>query len=329
MEYSWCSDFSLKGAIREAIKMSGTLVGRQATQGSFTGAPCSPASRKSSMQKGKPYLDPIDDDYGTTQVSSQIVGFEISCKTGLAPQFTMDGTLYFTKILAADPEITGKISFLHDSAVNGASGEKNKWRSETPRSLQIKVEGSAFETGDDYTHQDSRIVNPPIKWTEVWRARTTRWRDDPLQACSSPSTTKSKVMPGSSSLEWPDCTPHKLTTNSIDEENIMINIDIGDQLVGQIDPEELTIDAQIALEAGAWAKPLIAWLRKYAGTTDEQAAVIGKMPLRRIKELNTSIGKGISAALDLPNPDEELRVQAALQFGGTQAPSWLFAYLSR
>jgi hypothetical protein len=83
--------------------------------------------------------------------------------------------------------------------------------------------------------------------------------------------------------------------------NTMIHIDINGERLGTIDPEELTIDSQIELEQARGAKLLIAWLRKYAGTTDEQTAVIGKMKLRRIKDLNTSIGEAISASLDLPN----------------------------
>ena len=81
----------------------------------------------------------------------------------------------------------------------------------------------------------------------------------------------------------------------------MIHIEIDGQKLGTIDPEELTIDDQIALEQARGAIKTIAWLKQHAGTTDEQAAAIGKMKLRKIKELNVAIGEAISAALELPN----------------------------
>jgi hypothetical protein len=166
MEYGFCSEFSIKGAIREAVKMSGVIMGRQAAVSSFTGALTLPTVSELMVQKSKLYLDPIGTAYGTTAVANQIIGFEINVKTGLKPQFTMDGQLYFTQLLAADPEISGKITFLHDSGVNGASGEKNKWRSETPRSMQIKMEGAALGTPGTTYSVETAIVNLPIKWTK-------------------------------------------------------------------------------------------------------------------------------------------------------------------
>jgi hypothetical protein len=81
----------------------------------------------------------------------------------------------------------------------------------------------------------------------------------------------------------------------------MIHVTIDGEKFGQIDPEELTIDDQIALEDARGAKALIAWLTQHAGTTDEQAATIGKMKLRKVKELSQAIGDAITAALELPN----------------------------
>jgi hypothetical protein len=83
--------------------------------------------------------------------------------------------------------------------------------------------------------------------------------------------------------------------------NTMIHIEVDGQKLGTIDPEELTIDDQIALEQARGAIKTIAWLKAHAGTTDEQAAAIGRLKLRKIKELNTAIGEAISAALELPN----------------------------
>ncbi len=115
--------------------------------------------------------------YGGTQVASQIIGFEVNgVKTGLVPQFTMDGTLYFTKVLSVDPDITGKITFLHDSATNGASGEKSR-RSETPRLIQIVIEGSTFTNVGTTYSKKTFMVNLPVKGTKFGAWENKRWRD--------------------------------------------------------------------------------------------------------------------------------------------------------
>lgn len=166
MEYGFCSEFTIKGAVREAVMVEGTLLGRQAAASSFTGALSLPTVDEALVQKSKVYLDDVSGSYGTTQVSSTVVGFEVKVKTGIVPLFTMDGTLYFTKLLQADPEITGKVTFLHDTGASGSSGEKSKWRAETPRLLQIKVDGPAAGTpGTTYSAKEL-IVNLPIKWTK-------------------------------------------------------------------------------------------------------------------------------------------------------------------
>jgi hypothetical protein len=164
MEYGFCSEFGLKGAVREAAMMSGVIMGRQTAASSFTGALSLPTVSEAMVSAGKFYLDAIGGTFGSTQVASQITGFEIKVKTGLRPQFTMDGQLYFTKVLQADPEITGKITFLHDSGVDGSSGEKANWRSETARKLQIKLEGAALQTPGTTYSKETVLVNLPIKW---------------------------------------------------------------------------------------------------------------------------------------------------------------------
>ncbi len=133
---------------------------------SFTGSLTLPTVEECLVQSGKFYIDAVSGSYGGTQVASQIIGFEVNVKTGLVPQFTMDGTLYFTKVLSVDPDITGKITFLHDSAGNGASGEKSKWRSETPRLIQIKIEGSTFTNVGTTYSKKTLLVNLPVKWTK-------------------------------------------------------------------------------------------------------------------------------------------------------------------
>jgi hypothetical protein len=167
VEYVFCSEFTLKGALRDAVKMGGTLVGRQVQASTFTGALSLPSVEEMLAQKAKIYLDAIGGTFGSTQVASTVVGFELTVKTGIVVQFTMDGTLYFTKLLQGDPEISGKVSFLHDTGAAGASGVKLDWRNETAKKLQIKIEGAALSIAGTTYSVKTQIINLPIRWTKV------------------------------------------------------------------------------------------------------------------------------------------------------------------
>ena len=81
----------------------------------------------------------------------------------------------------------------------------------------------------------------------------------------------------------------------------MIKIEINGVQYGSVDPDTLTIEDQIELEEATGAKTLVAWLKAHAGTTDEQAAKLVKLPLRKVKELSKGIAEALIAALDLPN----------------------------
>jgi len=81
----------------------------------------------------------------------------------------------------------------------------------------------------------------------------------------------------------------------------MITIAIDGATYGQINPDELTIEDQIALEEARGAKGIVTWLKAHAGTTDEQAAKLVKLPLRKVRELYQGVADAIKAAVELPN----------------------------
>jgi hypothetical protein len=81
----------------------------------------------------------------------------------------------------------------------------------------------------------------------------------------------------------------------------MIKIEIDGVVFGNVDPDKLTIEDQIALEEARGAKALVEWMKTHAGTTDEQAAKLVKLPLRKVKELSSGIAEALVAALELPN----------------------------
>jgi hypothetical protein len=158
MEYTVCKKITLKGAMGQTARMSGSLMGRQVTRlgASFTAATI-PAVSELPVQKGKVYLDAVGGVYGATQLTGVIVGFEVNVEISINPIFTMDGNLYYAQPLYVDHKITGSLTFLHDTAAQGASGAKLDFRNRTVKKLRLDLIGDAPASGGT-TYQNKRII---------------------------------------------------------------------------------------------------------------------------------------------------------------------------
>jgi len=170
MEYSACTKISLKGAMGQTAKMSGTLLGRQDSYyvTGFAAGATIPAVSELPVQQGKLYLDAIGGAYGTTQISNSILGFQIDIEIKWVPTFTMTGNLYFSSFSYAGHKITGTLSFLHNTGAGGAaSAQKALWRAQTPQLLRIDLIGDAVGTGGTTYSNKRIIVDLPIKYTAV------------------------------------------------------------------------------------------------------------------------------------------------------------------
>lgn len=161
MEYAFIQSFSLSGNAGEALMMSGNWVGRQTTDGSFSTSVSVPSVESILASKATMYLDAVASTYGNTAVSQTLLSATVNFDNLIMPKFTMDGELYFDFHYAGNREITGSLTFEHNSS---AVTERGYMRSETPRLLRLKWEGSAVTTaGTDYTYK-TLILDLPIKW---------------------------------------------------------------------------------------------------------------------------------------------------------------------
>lgn len=166
MEYTVCTKLSLKGAMGQTARMSGTLMGRQVSY-YVTGfaAAAIPAVSELPVQQGKVYLDAIGGTYGTTQVSDLLIGFQVDIETRWIPVFTMTGNLYYSYPSYAGHKITGSLSFLHNTGAGGAAAaQKALFRSQTPQLLRLDLIGQAVASPGTAYSNNHIIVDLPIKY---------------------------------------------------------------------------------------------------------------------------------------------------------------------
>jgi hypothetical protein len=174
MEYAHCVKITLSGVAGQGLKVSATIAGRQVTRTTFTGLLVLDDVEDILASKGKLYLDDVGGTIGTTQVSSQLLGFELTVEVAWVPKFTMDGNLYFSFPHYTGHTITGKFTYEHDSSASGtkvvgATSEKAKWRSQTPRLMRLEFTGGAYATagtGTTFSGLKGLRIDLPIKYTK-------------------------------------------------------------------------------------------------------------------------------------------------------------------
>lgn len=164
--YAKVLKISLVGAKNKAVTMAAELIAREVLPlpGGFTGVPL-PVVEEILNQRARVFLDPIGGTYGATPVSRQVVGWKIDLMAKWVPKFTMDDNLAFSFAQFVGKEITGEITFEHDTAALGVGGEKAAWRNRVPRLLQLRFIGSNLATAGTYTTK-TLIINLPIRWTK-------------------------------------------------------------------------------------------------------------------------------------------------------------------
>jgi len=148
------AEFTLAGAMGEALMVSSTWFGRQAAPGAFTGALSLLAVEDILTQKGTLFIDNAG-SLGNTQITNVISQFDLSVKTGWQPRFTADGELFYSKATYTHPEILLNIVFEHEAQ---AIAEKVLMRAQTARSIRLTFDGSALASaGTTYTFKTLQI----------------------------------------------------------------------------------------------------------------------------------------------------------------------------
>lgn len=164
VEYAVCTKFTIKGSSREALRMSSSWVGRQATDGDFTGGLTLPTVEEALFGKSVIYIDAAAGTIGATQKTSTWVGFEYTVETGVVPLWTGDNQITFTTVVHQPPKITGKLIVLHDATGEAEIGIA---RAMGTRLLRIHTVGSANTTpGTAYSTKVLRF-DAAIQYTGV------------------------------------------------------------------------------------------------------------------------------------------------------------------
>ena len=169
LEYAHCLEINLKGTAGEAVMMTATLQGRQSTRATFTAALTLEEVEEILASKGSLYIDAIGGSYGSTQISQQLLAFDITFKAMWVPKYTFDGQLYFTFVHYTGHEITGSLTFEHDTtSIIGSGDQIDKWRDQTAQKMRLQFLGDALGTagtGTLFSGFKGLRIDLPFKWT--------------------------------------------------------------------------------------------------------------------------------------------------------------------
>lgn len=174
MEYAKCVKLVLKGQSKQAVKCQADLIGRQVSRHgtAFTPTNVSIITVEDALfGKSKLYLDAIGGTIGTTQITNQFLGYEITYEGMWIPKHTGDGNLYWSFAMFVDKAIKGKLTLEHDTAADGSTGIKKLLRDQTPRLMRIDTIGATYATpgtGTTFTGGTKGIRQDlPVKFTKV------------------------------------------------------------------------------------------------------------------------------------------------------------------
>lgn len=83
----------------------------------------------------------------------------------------------------------------------------------------------------------------------------------------------------------------------------LVEIIVDGVLLGTLDPDTLTANAQFELEEAQQSIELLDWLERYAGADRAEARrIVGAMQLTALLDLGMSIGTALGEAIKVPKP---------------------------
>lgn len=162
MLYSFCKDWTLAGSGRNGYQLSANLQGRTVNTGTFTSDPGLISHSNMNFGLTKIYIDDVDGSIGTTQKTNTVRGLNFKYESGQMAKDTADGRLDFSFIQGTEYIATLDVEFEYDST---AVAEIANWRAQTPRLLQVLIEGSTTFTNPGSTYSvPTLILNLPGYW---------------------------------------------------------------------------------------------------------------------------------------------------------------------
>ena len=166
MEYGFVSDFTLKGASKEAVSLEANWVGRQATDGAFTDAIAVPSVEEILFGKTLCSVDSTAPGViGTTILANSLLGFSLKVKTGWTPRWTGDDRLSFTYHAQTGPQITGELVLEHNAS---GVAELTAARARAVRLLRLTTTSPTQLTtpGTVYTYK-TLTLDLAIQYTKI------------------------------------------------------------------------------------------------------------------------------------------------------------------
>jgi hypothetical protein len=154
--YCFVERFTLTAEPRRPVMTSAEWRGRQVSDTTFTTGLALPVVEEI-LGRASLYIDPVSGNFGSTAVSSTLLGMTLSVRTGWRPKFTMDsGQLYFDFIYfdKGSFEADLQLTFEHNAS---AVTEKGLFRAGTPRLFRVQFAGSALGTPGTYTTKLLRL----------------------------------------------------------------------------------------------------------------------------------------------------------------------------
>lgn len=177
MEYSKVIKLTLKGAQKGQCSMQADLIGRQVSRLTGGFAVTTLVDTNDLVFAGTQlFLDAVGGTIGTTQITNQFLGYEITFEAMWIKKYTGDNNgLFWQFVVFTDKKITGKLTLEHDPAsdggTSGATGLKTLWRANTPRLMRINNIGQAYATpgtGTLFTGGRRGVrIDLPIRVTKI------------------------------------------------------------------------------------------------------------------------------------------------------------------
>lgn len=162
--YCLCSEWEMKGVAEQAWKFTSKWFGREVANTTKTAGLSVPSVDYALFQTSKLYLDAVSGNFGTTQISATFLEATIKCVTGWKPLFTGDGEKYFTSAYFDSEAYSITVDLL--LRLNASSvAQRDLWRLQTPRLMQIKSEGATLGTPGTTYSKKTMIHNYAGKWS--------------------------------------------------------------------------------------------------------------------------------------------------------------------
>jgi hypothetical protein len=167
-DYAFVQQINISGDSEGPLMMAAEWMARPSSNTTFTGALSIPSVEDINFNSGTLYIDDSGGSFGSTAISGVLRAMNLRWTTGLQPWWAVDGSNEFNshKLAGRTEEILLDLTYEHIAA---AVTEKANFRSNALRMLQLKFEGTDFQTAGTTYSKHTLIINL-LGWYETWSA---------------------------------------------------------------------------------------------------------------------------------------------------------------